>query len=156
MQQSGRRFLRENTFLVAAMALPAVVVALFLLASAVPRWTVPGPAYDLLLRAGGPYDQSLPRVAVDFTVRDGKVEATVHALKPDAFPQLASLFFFDHETLNVHEVPFDLPKDLKEGDPGRTITIPMPGGRAVMPQGKAPDGYELEMRSQRSGGLVGD
>lgn len=156
MRQGAGRFLRDNAFLVAAMALPALVVLLFVIASAVPRWTVPPPAYDLLLRAGGPYDVSLPHVAVDFSVVDGRVEATVRALKPDAFPQLASLFLFEHDTFNVREIRFELPPDLKEGDPARKIVIDMPGGHRVMPQAKAPDGYEMDTRTQRGGGLVGD
>jgi len=156
MRQGAGRFLRDNAFLVAAMALPALVVLLFVVASAVPRWTVPPPAYDLLLRAGGPYDVSLPHLAVDFSVVDGRVEATVRALKSDAFPQLASLFLFEHDTFNVREIRFELPLDLKEGDPARKIVIDMPGGRRVMPQAKAPDGYEMDTRTQRGGGLVGD
>jgi hypothetical protein len=156
MRQPGRSLLRENAFLVAAVALPAVVVALFLLASAIPRWRVPGPSYDLLVRAGGPYDQALPRVAVDFSVRDGRVEATVRPLNANAFPQLASLFLIDHTTFNVQEIRFELPKDLKEGDAPATVAVEMPGGRRVTPGSRMPDGYELDTRSQHGGGLVGD
>jgi hypothetical protein len=156
MRERGSSFLRENAFLVAAVALPAVVVVLFLLASAIPRWTIPGPTYDLLVRAGGPYDQALPRVAVDFSVRDGHVEATVRPLKNDAFPQLASLFLIDHTTFNVQEITFEMPKDLKEGDASKTIALDMPGGRRVTPGSQMPDGYTLDTRSQHGGGLVGD
>jgi hypothetical protein len=156
MPQGGKSFLRDNAFLVAAMALPGVVVLLFLLASAIPRWTVPPPQYDLVLRAGGPYDRTLPHLAIDFSVNDGRIEATIRALKADAFPQLASLFLFEHATLNVREIPVDLPKDLKEGDPPQTIVINLPGGGRVMPQAKAPDGYEMDTRTRRGGGIVGD
>ena len=57
---------------------------------------------------------------------------------------------------SARELPFDLPRDLKPGDPPRTIAIEIPGGRRVLPESRAPDGYELETRSQRGGGLVGD
>jgi len=156
MQQGRARFLRDNAFLIAAVALPAVVVALFLLASAIPRWNVPAPAYDVLLRAGGPYDQTLPRVAVDFNVVDGHVEATVRVLNTNAFPQLASLFLLDHDTLDVREIFFEMPKDLKEGDPPKTVRINMPGGRRLNPGAKMPDGYEVTTRNQSGGGLIGD
>ena len=155
MQQGGARFLRDNAFLVAAVALPAVVVGLFLLASAVPRWTVADPAYDLLVRVGGPYDQTLPKVAIDFNVHDGHVEAIVRPLKVDAYPQLASLFLVDHQTLNVQEVTFELPRDLKEGDAPRIIAIEMPRRQRVTPGSRMPDGYELDTRSGHGGGLVG-
>jgi hypothetical protein len=156
MQQGGRGFLRDNAFLVAAVALPAVVVLLFLLATAIPRWTVPGPTYDLLVRAGGPYDQTVPRVALDFNVRDGQVEATIRPLNVNAYPQLATLFLIEHDTLNAREIPVEIPRDLKDGDPPRTIAINLPDGRRVNPGARMPDGYELSTRSQRGGGLVGD
>ncbi len=44
----GRRFVRDNAFLIAAVALPLVVVGFFLLFTAIPRWTVPPPQHDLL------------------------------------------------------------------------------------------------------------
>lgn len=156
MQRGGARILRDNAFLIAAVALPAVVVALFLLASAVPRWTVADPAYDLLVRVGGPYDQTLPKVAVDFNVRDGRVEAVVRGLHVNGYPQLASLFVIDHHTLNVQPVTFELPRDLKEGDEPRIIAIELPRGQRVTPGSRMPDGYELDTRSGRGGGLVGD
>jgi hypothetical protein len=49
MASSAGRFVRDNPFLAAAVALPLVVVLFFLLSAALPRWTVP-PRYDLLLR----------------------------------------------------------------------------------------------------------
>jgi len=63
------RFLRENAFLLAAVLLPLVVIGFFLVATAIPRWVVPAPAYDLLMRRAGAYDQTAPRVAVDFVLR---------------------------------------------------------------------------------------
>lgn len=156
MTRDGRSFLRDNAFLVAAVALPVVVVALFLASSIVPRWLVPPPAYDLLFHAGRPYDQAQPRVAVDFKVRDGRVEAIVQTVPVNGYPQLSSLFLFDHETMEVREIPFALPGDLSEGDPPRTVVIDALAGRRVLGQTKAPDGYELETRTTRGPGIVGD
>jgi len=45
-----------SAFLIATVALPLLVVAVFLVASAVPRWTVAPPEYDLLLRADSGYN----------------------------------------------------------------------------------------------------
>jgi hypothetical protein len=155
MAQGGRRVLRDNAFLVAAVALPVIVVAFFLLASAVPRWLVPPPAYDLLLRAARPYDQGRPRVSVEFKVRDGRVEAVVRPVAAAAYPQPATLLLFEHETMNVREVPFDVP-DLAESDPPRTIVVEALAGRQVLAQTQAPDGYVVEPRTHRGSGIVGD
>src|SRR6188474_2962219 len=59
-----RRFVRQNAFLVAAVALPLVVIIFFLLAAAIPRWTVAPPAFDLVLR-GTSYEQPAPRVSLE-------------------------------------------------------------------------------------------
>jgi hypothetical protein len=155
MRGSGR-FLKENAFLVAAVSLPVVVVGFFLLASVIPRWVVAPPAYDLLLRAGGPYDQKYPRVAVDFRARNGRVEAIVRPLPPNVYPQPSALLLFDHQTMSVREISVDLPANLAENDPPRTIVIDAFPGRQVLAQAKAPDGYELDIRSRRGPGIIGE
>src|SRR6059058_5008536 len=113
---SEGRWLRDNVFLVAAVSLPAVIVVFFVLSAAVPRWLVDPPAYDLELRAAEPYDQSRARIAVDYSVRDGRVEATVRALPGNAYPQAWVLFLFDHKTMSVRKIPVDVPATLAEND----------------------------------------
>jgi hypothetical protein len=152
----GGRFLRENAFLVAAVSLPIIVVGFFLIASAVPRWLVAPPAYDLLLRTTGPSDQARPPAAVDFVVRDGRVDAIVRGLPATAYPPATKLFLFDHRTLNVREVPVDLPANLTERDPPVTVAVSALAGRRVLAEVKAPDGYEFETAKYRSTGLLGD
>ncbi|HVH26550.1 MAG TPA: hypothetical protein VM818_07325 [Vicinamibacterales bacterium] len=151
----SRDFLRQNAFLLAATALPVAVVVFFVLASVIPRWTVPPPAYDLLLRTEGGYDQSGPRVSVDYNVRDGRVEATVRPLPPNVNLAPAKLFLFEHATMNVREIAVDLP-DLSEGDPPRTFVVDGFEGRRAEAQTRAPDGYALDIRARRGPGLVGE
>jgi hypothetical protein len=159
MTPGSGRFLRDNAFLVAAVSLPLVVVAFFLLSTAIPRWTVPPPAYDLLLRANDVYNsnQINPRVT-EFSVRDGKVEAKIRAIPANAYLSRTALFLFDHATFTVSEIPVELPDKLVlvEGDPPRTIVVDTPPGRPVLAQARAPDGYQLETRSQRGPGIVGE
>jgi hypothetical protein len=153
---AGRfRFVRENAFLVAAVLLPLVVIGFFLIAAAVPRWLVAPPAHDVLLRAAGPYDQSRRPFAVDFTVREGRVQATVRALPAGSYPQVAALLLVDHETLAVREIPIDLP-GLAEADHPVTVPIASLAGWRVLAETRAPDGYELDTRGHRGTGLIGD
>jgi len=149
------RFLRENAFLLAAVLLPLVVVGFFLAATAIPRWVVPPPAYDLLLRTTGYPDQAAPRVAVDFVVRDERVEARVRALPAGVYPQVPKLFLFDHKTMNVSEIPFDLPASLTETDPALTVAVPALASRRVLAQARAPDGYALNTPGYGSPGVFG-
>jgi hypothetical protein len=148
------RFLRDNAFLVAAVALPIVVVAFFMIATAIPRWRVPPPAYDLLVRAAS-YDQSRPRVLVEFDVRDGRVEGTARTVPENTFPPAWKLFLFEHETMTAREIPVRLP-EISEGDPPRTFVVEGLANRRVIDQTRAPDGYELTSTSSGSPGFVGE
>jgi hypothetical protein len=153
----GRRgFLRDNAFLLAAVSLPLLVVVFFLLASIIPRWFVPPPAHDLLLRANDSYNQGNPRLTVDFNVRNGRVEATVRALPDSMYGVRSALFLFDHRTTATREIPIDLPVNLVADDPPRTIVVEALAGRQVVAEPQAPDGYRFETRSERGPGIVGD
>lgn len=156
MRLDAGRLLRDNAFLVAAVLLPVLVVGLFLVASAIPRWTVPAPSYDLVLRASGPYDPAGPRVGVEFNVRGDRVHATVRPLPANSYGQPAGLFLFDRATMEVRQVPFELPADLQEDDMSRTVAVDALAGRHVVPGATAPDGYVLEVRSGRGPGIVGE
>jgi hypothetical protein len=156
MTEGRGGFLRDNIFLVAAVSLPLIVVLFFVAATAIPRWTVPPPQYDLVLRADGYYDQAAERLSVDYTVRDGRVEATFRALPQATFLTPARLFVFEHATMTVRTIAVDIPTDMKDGDPPRTIVVEALAGRRVTADSSAPDGYQLDNRSRRGPGLVGD
>jgi hypothetical protein len=155
MTQSPRRFLRDNIFLVAAVSLPLIVVAFFLVSSAIPRWLVPPPAYDLVISGTDTYNQINPRVTVTFNARNGKVEATFQAAPANTYSVRSRLFLFDHTTMSVREISVEVPDNLVEGEP-RTIVVDALAGRQLLTEAKAPDGYQLESRSQRGPGIVGD
>ena len=114
------------------------------------------PAYDLLIRATDTYNQTNPRMTVDFDVRNGKVEVTFRAMPANGYGLRSRLFLFDHATMSAHEIPIELPDNLVEGDPPRTIAVDALAGREVLAEPKAPDGYQLESRSQRGPGIVGE
>ena len=151
MPPGATRFLRDNVFLVAAVCLPILVVGFFLLSSEIPRWRVPAPAYDLLIRAGE-NDQTNQRVSLDLDVRDGVVQATARPVVATLYVQRSTLWLFDHKTMKARQVPIDVP-DLKEGDAPKTFPVAALAGRRVTNAPNAPDGYEL--RTPRDGGGAG-
>jgi hypothetical protein len=156
MTPGDGRFLRDNAFLVAAVSLPLLVVAFFLLSTTIPGWLVSPPAYDLVVRATDTYNQTNPRLMVDFDVRNGKVVATFQSVAVNGFGLRSRLFLFDHAAMSTREVPVELPDNLVEGDPPRTVVVDGLAGREVIARTKAPDGYELQNRSQRGPGIVGE
>jgi hypothetical protein len=153
---TGRAFLKDNAFVVAAVALPVVVAAFFVLASAVPQWTVPAPTYDLVLRVARGYDAPPAKVILEFNVRNGRVEAIVRPAPPDGYVQQWALLLFNHETMRVDEVPLDLPASMAAGEAPLTVAIEALADRRVSSQTVAPDGYELQTRTNGNSGLVGD
>jgi hypothetical protein len=155
MRDRAVSFLRTNAFLVAAAVLPLAVVAVFLVASAVPRWTVPPPAYDAVLRGVGPFDEAAPRVTVEFTVRDGRVEATVRPQPGSGWAQSVGLFLYHHESNEIRRIPLDLPQPT-ESEPSRTVIIDAFEGRRVVAGDNAPDGYQVQSRDRDGPGLVGE
>ena len=156
MTPGSGRFLRENAFLVAAVCLPVVVIAFFLLATAIPRWLVPPPAYDLLVRATDASNSSNSRVVVDFDVRSGKVVATARSISANYPVERSRLFLFDHTTMSVREIAVELPDNLVDDDPPRVIAIKELAGRQVMALAKAPDGYRFESSTERGPGILGE
>src|SRR5688500_7178804 len=158
-----KKFLRENLVLVAAFGLPGAVAALFLVAMAIPRWTVPLPQHDLVMSIER-WDSTPAEVFVTFVVRGGRLEADLRPLvKPDnpavgvVYPQRWALLLFDHEAMQVREVPLNLPLSPPEGET-RTIAIEALANRRFAPGDEAPDGYKLASLNTGSGGggIVGD
>lgn len=151
----ARRFLRDNAFLVAAVSLPLVVIGVFLLLTAIPKWTVAPPQHDLLVYTND-YDRSSPRVTLDLAVRDGALQATLRPSAKDSYPPRVRLWRFHHTTLGVREIPIDLPGDLAEGEPAKIIVVEALKGRRIVTDTKAPDGYELRAPDHDGPGVIGD
>jgi hypothetical protein len=149
------RFVRDNAFLVAAVLLPVVVIGFFLLATAIPRWTVPPPAYDLIVKSYKPYsgDYRL-KVSYDLDVRNGHLLLTVRPLATEQYQNKPVLFLIDHKTQDARELPLTL-RDTPPEAPETAVLDPVPG-RVLLDGAKAPDGYTLESRPYHSGGLLGD
>ena len=149
------RFLRDNAFLVAAVSLPLVVVVVFLLLTAIPKWTVPSPQHDLLLYTTD-YDRQGARLAVELLVRDETLQATVRPVLADSYPPRVRLWRFDHRAQSTTEIPLDLPTDTGGGEPPRTHVVEALRGRRIVTATKAPDGYEFRTPTHRGPGLIGD
>ena len=149
------RFLRGNAFLVAAVLLPLAVVGFFLVSTMIPERTVPPPAYDLVLKANGPYNRP-PHLMIDYVVQNGRVEAHVRHVPPNGFAQHATLFLYEHETGVLTEIEVELPTELAKDEVSRDIPVPAFAGKRIVTSEVSPDGYRLEMRSRRGPGIVGE
>lgn len=148
------RFLRENAFLVAAIALPLVVVGFFLLATAIPRWTVPLPSHDLLFTTGDHREPRRP-VTLEVAVVDGRLEAIARPAAEHSHPPRLTLWRFDHQTLSVREIPITVP-DLPAGEASRTLDVEALASHRILAESRAPDGYEVRRDDRSRPGFVGE
>ena len=149
------RVLRDNVFLGAAVVLPLAVVGFFLLATAVPRWTVPPPQYDLLVK-GGSYVYPLPPMHVDYIVDATGVRAHVRPVPPNSYPQRMALFIAEQPSGRLREVAVALPETMRADETPRDIPVEALAGRRILTTPEAPDGYRFDTRSRRGPGLLGD
>jgi hypothetical protein len=95
---------------------------------------------------------------VEFVVHDGRVEALVRPVPRPVNPAVGvpyvqrwALLLFDHTSMQVREVPLDLPRAVPEGEV-RTVVVEALAGRHVVPGDTAPDGYRVSSLNTGSGG----
>jgi hypothetical protein len=137
------------------VVLPLAVVGFFLAASAIPRWTVPPPQFDLLVKAGH-YPHVPPSMHVDFVVTGDGVQAQLRSVPAHGYPQQTRLYLVDHATGQLREVPVRLPEGLTADDLPRDVPVESLAGRRVLTSAEAPDGYRFDTRTRRSPGVLGD
>lgn len=153
----SRQLLRDNAFIVAAIALPVLVAGFFLAASAIPQWTVPPPSYDVVLKVQSSYEVPRGNLSLDFDVRDNHVVALLKPVAANSFVQRWTLLVVDHGTLRAREVPFIAPDQLAEGESERVVIVPDLAAVTLSTLVEAPDGYALRTRTNGGGpGLAGE
>lgn len=156
---ANARFLRENAALLIGLALPLLVVALFLIVSRGPGLLVAPPAHDLLLRVEGARQTDLP-YRIDLAVIGERLRARAFRVeRSDAMPGFAlaqplpRLFVWEHQRQTLREIEIALPANLEALPDGAEIELSGVSGRRVVTTLVAPDGYEL--RSAGNGAGVG-
>ena len=150
-----RDFIKENFVLVAGLALPVLLVALFFLFSVVPRSMAVPPQYEALFadsRYNRPQGQNAPYDAY-FFVKDGVLTARVWR-SPDNYNR-ARLMAFDGKTGTVREIPYDL-SGIGTVPDRAEVALDAFRGMKLDGSNTAPDGYTFESGGYRSGGLVTD
>jgi hypothetical protein len=147
------RFLRDNAFLVAAVSLPLAVIGMFLLLTAIPKWTVAPPRFDLLLQTTE-YDRTNSPISVELFVRGQALQARLRVVKEGHVPRVR-LWRFDHATLSAREVPMNLPTPAG-GDDVQTVVVDALRGRRIVTDANAPDGYQMRTPDGGGPGVIGE
>ena len=175
MTRKDSSWLRDNLFVVAALALPLVVIGFFLLATGIPQLLVDDPQYDMLYSV----DQyEADDYALRFRVVDDRLVADTRLTSSAATWQNQILFRFDARTQRVRQIEPDVPESVKQRlrsnaatarAQARPLVAPAPvppelsetfevaetASLQLLPDTIAPDGYEFRNEYAGNRGLFG-
>lgn len=146
------KYLRQNPMIAAGILLPLVIVVFFVFATAIPKWLVDPPAYDFLFTVADNRSTN-PKIEVRFDVVNDRLRVRLFKTKVD-YPTVATLYRFDHETLDSREISIDLPNDTESFEDGEEVELSAFADRPISTGRKAPDGYEISEPRYRDGNLM--
>jgi hypothetical protein len=157
------KFLKDNFVLVVGLTLPILLMIGFIVFSTLPRSLSDPPQYDLIF-AVPDYSvagNTLP-VNVMLIVKDGQLKAqyTRVAQAPTGgyygSTGWKKLYRYQAGPQTVRELPFGIPQDVASIAPTREDVVDATKDLKLDTTLRAPDGYELDYRSNRSRGLLTD
>lgn len=149
-----KTLLRENPVIALSIALPILVIALFSAATLLPRFLVDPPAYSLLLIDDSSSASLSSPVNVDLSVINGRVKVRISKQKDDEVEQFPRIYFYDHATASVRDIPIPLPEDVEQLKDGTEIVIPELATLKISTAYRAPDGYEFQGYANGDSGLM--
>lgn len=149
-------FLKRHGFLIAGVALPILVVVLFVLARTLPRLWVEDPRYDLVYGIRSSYGARSQLVDCDLAVVDGRLRVRWVKLKDPSYQDPPHLYRLHPASEAVEEIPLPEPEDVEclEG----TLDLFVAGleGFRLDRSPRSPDGYEFDESAGDGSGLLSE
>ncbi len=147
-------FIKKNTVLVIGLTLPILLIALFFVASVLPKSMATPPQYEMLFSVSRYDSQNSSPYKVNFVVKAGVLNARIIKKDSKNFDfSTSKLMAYDGKTDSVHEIVFDISK-LGDVTESAEIILDETKNMRIDTTGKAPDGYVFEGSSRGSGGLA--
>jgi len=149
-------FLKRHGFVVAAVALPILVVVAFALARLVPRLLVEDPRYDIVYSAVTDYSGTPSHFHCVIEAIDGRVRVRWTRSEQEVYGSTQRVYRLSPASGEVREIPVPEAGDLQA--PGDTQDFTLGGLENVRldTSPRAPDGYEYEFSYPGAHGLFGD
>lgn len=149
-----KNFIKENFVLAVGITLPVLLIALFFVASVLPRSMATPPQYEMVFSTL-PYNnyQNKRSYTVNFAVKDNVLKARVYKNKKEnanSYNPNPKLWVYDGKTKNVREIPYDF----ETVNDGEEVIVDGLKNAKIDSAKKAPDGYEFENAGHRSGSLA--
>jgi hypothetical protein len=149
-------FLKRHGFVIAAVALPILLVVAVAVARLVPRLLVEDPRYDLVYSAVTEYSSAPSHRHCVITAVDGRVRVRWTQSEQEVYGATQRVYRLSPASGEVREIPVPEAGDLRA--PGDTQDLTLGGLEDVRidTSPRAPDGYEYEFSYASGGGLFGD
>jgi hypothetical protein len=151
------KFVKDNLVLVVGLTLPVLLMAGFLLASALPGRMADPPRHDLLFSTSEYPNPPIP-ITVRLVVKDQVLTAQYTRLPVPAggYPNgtWKKLYRYQASSGTVRELSFGFPADMDSVTGTREEVVEAAKGLRLDTTRQAPDGYELAFGDRRGGGLL--
>ncbi|MFN0009788.1 MAG: hypothetical protein ACKVXR_17985 [Planctomycetota bacterium] len=149
-------FLKRHGFLVAGVALPILVVVVFVLARTLPRLWVADPLYDLVYAVRPGYAATPRTVDADVSVVDGRLRVRWMKTENAIYQGPLQLFRLNPASESVVEIPLLEPDDLADAPGTRDSFLEGFGSFRVDSSPRSPDGYEFDGSAGGGSGLLSE
>ena len=148
-------FLKRHGFVVAAVALPIVVVVAFALARLVPRLLVEDPRYDLVYSAVTDYSGAPSHSHCVIETVDGRVRVRWTRSEQEVYGATQRVYRLSPASGEVREIPLPEAGDLQAPGDTRDFTLGGLENVRLDTNPRAPDGYEYEYSYPGTNGPFG-
>ena len=148
-------FLKRHGFVIAAVALPLVVVAAFALVRMLPRMMVEDPRHELVYSVVTAYASQPTNLSCVVIPVDGRLCARWSRSKDPVYSATSRVYRLDPATGALHELPTPEPanRDALEGT--QDVYFTGLDGVRIETSLRAPDGYEFENTYAGGSGIFG-
>ena len=147
-----KNFIKENLVLVIGLALPVLLIALFFVATVIPKSMGKPPQYEMLFTTTKYDYQNKPEYVIDFNVKNQQLMANSKKNDEKNYNNATKILMaYDGKTETVREIRIDASK-LTEGN---EVLLEETKNLSVDTAVISPDGYTLEGPNYGGNGLVG-
>ena len=154
---SSKDFIKENFVLVAGLALPVLLVLVFLAATVLPKSMSAPPQYSLLFEMDQYGNGSASPYIAELFVRDDHLRVRLKKA-PVNMPNYnrKKLYMYDAKAQRVREIAYSIAQPTPELVDGSEILVPETEKYKMDNQMTAPDGYTFRPSNSGHSGLINE
>jgi hypothetical protein len=147
-----KNWMKENLVLLIGLALPVLLIALFFVATVLPKSFGTPPQYELLFTTSKYDYQNKPEYVLDFNVKNKQLMVKAKKYDEKNYNNASRLLMaYDAKTETVREIALDASK-LSDGV---EVVLEETKNMALDTSLTSPDGYTLDGPNYNSSGLLG-